>query len=97
MVGFSIIGALLCFGIKHWDRTSAFSAKLSRNTFAVYIFHPLALSSLSLLVRNWQVDPAVKHLLVGPLAVAFSFLLAFSSLKSLALEQLYNKRYTKII
>jgi surface polysaccharide O-acyltransferase-like enzyme len=76
MVGFAIIGALLCFGKKYWNRTSAFTAGLSRNTFAVYIFHPLVLISLSLIVRNWQVDPAIKLLVVGPSAVFFSFLLA---------------------
>jgi len=76
LVGFSIIGALLCFAKKYWNRTSAFTATLSRNTFAVYIFHPLVLISLSLLVRDWKVDPALKLLVVGPSAVIFSFLLA---------------------
>ncbi|HTE02069.1 MAG TPA: hypothetical protein VK668_22430 [Mucilaginibacter sp.] len=50
--------------------------KLSRYTFATYIFHPLVIISASLAVRNWGVDPAIKLLLVAPVAVLCSFLLA---------------------
>jgi hypothetical protein len=76
MIGFSIIVALLAFGKKYWNASTVFTAKLSRYTFAVYIFHPLVLISLSLTVRNWAVDPAIKLLIVAPLAVTGSFLLA---------------------
>jgi surface polysaccharide O-acyltransferase-like enzyme len=76
VIGFSIITALLCYGKKFWNTTSALLSKLSRYTFAVYIFHPLVLISLSLAVRNWEIEPAVKLLLVAPLAVIGSFLLA---------------------
>ena len=76
VIGFSIITALLCYGKKCWNKTTAFAAKLSRCTFAVYIFHPLVVISLSLAVRNWGIEPALKFLVVGPLAVIGSFLLA---------------------
>jgi surface polysaccharide O-acyltransferase-like enzyme len=76
LMGFSIITALLSFGRKLWNTSSFLTAKLSRYTFAVYIFHPLILISFSLSVRNWSVDPAIKLLLVAPLAVVCSFLLA---------------------
>ena len=75
VIGFSIITALLCYGKKLWNKTSALLAKLSRVTFAVYIFHPLVVISLSLAVRNWDIEPALKLLVVGPLAVIGSFLL----------------------
>ncbi|HEX4851089.1 MAG TPA: acyltransferase family protein, partial [Puia sp.] len=76
LLGFSIVVALLTYGKKFWNKSSVLMAKLSRNTFAVYIFHPLVLVSIALLFRNWNVDPAVKFLVVAPLAVAGSFLLA---------------------
>jgi surface polysaccharide O-acyltransferase-like enzyme len=76
LIGFSIITALLCFGKKLWNKQSGFIMSLSRYTFAVYIFHPLVLISLSLSIRNWSIDPALKLLLVAPLAVVLSFLLA---------------------
>jgi len=76
VIGFSIITMLLCYGKKLWNKSSAILDKLSRYTFAVYIFHPLVLISLSMMVRDWAIDPALKLLVVGPLAVIGSFLLA---------------------
>ncbi len=77
LLGFSIIVALLSYGKKLWNDSSVFMRKLSRNAFAVYIFHPLVIIVLTILFSNWGVDPAVKLLIVAPLAIAFSFLLAF--------------------
>ncbi|MDB5089921.1 MAG: Acyltransferase 3 [Mucilaginibacter sp.] len=76
VIGISIITMLLCYGKKLWNKSSAILNKLSRYTFAVYIFHPLVLISLSMMVRDWVIDPALKLLVVGPLAVIGSFLLA---------------------
>jgi len=76
LIGFSIITALLVFGRELWNRSSPLLAKLSRYTFAVYIFHPLVVISASMVVRNWNIDPALKLLVVAPVAVVGSFLLA---------------------
>ncbi|HZY40143.1 MAG TPA: acyltransferase [Mucilaginibacter sp.] len=76
LLGFSIIVALLTFGKKFWNRSTVLMAKLSRNAFAVYIFHPLVLLAISLSIRNLAIDPAWKFLIVAPLAVSGSFLLA---------------------
>ena len=76
LLGFSIIVALLTFGKKFWNRSTVLMAKLSRNAFAVYIFHPLVLLAISLSIRNLAIDPAWKFLIVAPLAVTGSFLLA---------------------
>jgi surface polysaccharide O-acyltransferase-like enzyme len=76
IIGFAIITALLVFGREWWNWSSALLSKLSRCAFAVYIFHPLVVISLSLAVRNWGVDPSLKLLIVAPLAVLGSFLLA---------------------
>ena len=76
LLGFSIIVALLTYGKKLWNKSSPLMAKLSRNAFAVYIFHPLVLIALALSLRNWDVDPALKFLVVAPLGIVGSFLLA---------------------
>jgi len=76
VIGFSIIVGLLSRGRRLWNEPSARISKLSRYTFAVYIFHPLVLISLALLVSNWNIEPAIKLLFVAPLAVTGSFLLA---------------------
>lgn len=77
-IGISIIVALLATGKHRWNSTSPLLGRLSRSAFAVYIFHPLIVIALSLLLKNWQTDPAVKMLLAAPLAVIGSF--AFGSL-----------------
>jgi len=74
-IGLSILTALLSMGKRIWNTSSALFGKLARCSFAVYIFHPLAIIALSLAVRNWAVDPAIKLLVVAPLAVLNSFLL----------------------
>jgi surface polysaccharide O-acyltransferase-like enzyme len=76
VIGFCIIVGLLSRGRRLWNEPSARISKLSRYTFAVYIFHPLVIISLSLLVSAWSIEPALKLLFVAPLAVTGSFLLA---------------------
>ena len=81
LVGFSIITALLCIGKHSWNKPSAFLSKLSRSTFAVYIFHPLVVISLTVALSGWALEPALKLLIVAPLAVAGSFLLGLILVK----------------
>jgi len=66
---------LLCISKFKWNTPSTFLSWLSANAYGVYIFHPLVLISLSLLIKNWGVDPVVKLIIVGPSAVALTFLL----------------------
>jgi surface polysaccharide O-acyltransferase-like enzyme len=75
LVGFIMVTALLCIGKTRWNKPSVFLDKLSRTTFAVYIFHPLVLITLSVLAHSWDMDPAFKFIIIGPLAVVGSFLL----------------------
>lgn len=76
LIGFSIVTALLAFGKKFWNHSSPTLVRLSRYSFAVYIFHPLLIVSLALVLKNWMVEPALKLLIVAPLAIISSFLLA---------------------
>ncbi|MCE7066935.1 acyltransferase [Dyadobacter sp. CY326] len=81
ITGFAIMAALLAFGKKRLNKPFEFMNKMSRCAFAVYILHPFVLVCLSLLCKNWGVDPAMKLLVVGPQAVFFSFLLGYVFVK----------------
>ncbi|MDN3580086.1 acyltransferase family protein [Mucilaginibacter flavus] len=79
--GIFIIAALLGIAGKKWNTQSAFFKKLSRATFAVYIFHPLVLISVSMLLRSWAIDPAVKLLVAAPVVVTLSFLVGLGMVR----------------
>ncbi|WP_264537403.1 acyltransferase family protein [Flavobacterium sp. N1736] len=72
-IGLSILTVLLIKGRTKWNKSTPLLAKLSRYSFATYIFHPVVIVAFTLAVRNWQVDPALKLLVVSPLIVAGSF------------------------
>lgn len=74
-IGISILTTLLIWGKRVWNTSSMLFGSLVRCSFAVYIFHPIVIVALTLLLRNWAVDAAVKLLIVAPLAVLGSFLL----------------------
>jgi hypothetical protein len=76
VTGILIMTALLCIAKFKWNDSTPFLKWLSVNAFAVYIFHPAVVISLSLLLLSWAVDPAIKLLVAAPLAVIFSFALA---------------------
>jgi surface polysaccharide O-acyltransferase-like enzyme len=75
ITGISIMVVLLGYGREKWNRQSALLKNMSRSAYAVYIFHPLVIISLSLLCIPLRIDPALKLLIVAPLAVIFSFTL----------------------
>ncbi|WP_292944711.1 acyltransferase family protein [Mucilaginibacter sp. 44-25] len=75
-IGFCIITAFLGIGKQRWNKTTVTSVFLSRRAFAVYILHPLALVALAIIFRSWNVDPAIKLLVVAPAAVFLSYLIA---------------------
>ncbi|WP_121809379.1 acyltransferase family protein [Mucilaginibacter kameinonensis] len=74
--GVFIMAGLLIIAKHRWARQSATGKSMSRAAFGVYIFHPLVLISLSVIAIGWPIDPGYKLLIVGPLAVAGSFLLS---------------------
>lgn len=74
-IGLSIMTALLSLAKQSWNTSSSLLSKLSRCSFAVYIFHPLVIVALTLAVRNWAVDSAIKLMVVAPLTVLGSFML----------------------
>jgi hypothetical protein len=74
-IGISILTVLLIKGKKSWNISSVLLTKLSRCSFAVYIFHPLVIVVFTLAVRNWAIEPAIKLLVIAPVVVVVSFLL----------------------
>ncbi|SEI41360.1 Acyltransferase family protein [Dyadobacter koreensis] len=88
IIGVSLMAALLTFGKKRLNKSSNFMNKMSRCAFAVYILHPLVLVALSLLLKDWAVDPSIKFLIVAPLGVTASFLLGFAVVKIPGVNQL---------
>ncbi len=76
MIGVCIMVALTSISKYKWNRQSKFLSRLSRNTFAVYIFHPIVLIGLALLLSTWMVSPVIKLAIVAPCAVIGAFLLA---------------------
>jgi len=76
IIGVCIMVALTSISKYKWNRHSKFMSTLSRNTFAVYIFHPIVLIGLALLISTWAISPVVKLAIVAPGAVVGAFLLA---------------------
>ena len=56
----------------------ALSRFFSRNSFSVYVFHPVFLIGLTKLLGGWTVPPLLKALIVG--LAAFALSLAFAEL-----------------
>lgn len=75
--GISLVTFLLIKGKNTWNVNSKFMSQLSKNSFAVYIFHPLVIVTVTLAIRNWNVDPAVKLLPAAFISVIFSYVLGF--------------------
>lgn len=74
MIGISILTTLLIKGKRNWNKTSKLLTKASRSSFAVYIFHPLIIVVFTLCVRNWDIEPATKILVMTPLIIISSFI-----------------------
>ena len=81
IIGVCIMVALTGISMYKWNKPSKFLTTLSRIAVAVYIFHPLILIGLSLLLSTWMVSPIVKLAIVAPCAVVGSFLLAWVIVK----------------
>lgn len=74
LTGVAAIVAFIGLGKQKLNNDSPLWNKLSRSTFAVYIFHPLVIISVALAVSSLNIEPAIKLLFVAPLVVVLSFL-----------------------
>ena len=77
LTGISIIVAITGIAKYKWNYTTSFLKQLSRVAYATYIFHPLIVICITLLLKPLNVDPAFKLLIAAPFAVSGSFALAW--------------------
>jgi len=75
ITGISIMVVLLGYGREKWNSQSPLLRKMTHAAYATYIFHPLIVIGLAMLCIPLTVDPALKLLILAPLAVVFSFML----------------------
>ncbi len=75
LTGIAIIMALLTAAKYKWNYTRPILQNAGRTAYATYILHPLAVIAITLLLKNWQIEPAVKFLVAAPVVVTISFLL----------------------
>jgi peptidoglycan/LPS O-acetylase OafA/YrhL len=76
ITGVSLTIGLLGIGQQKLNHETNLSKTLARASYGVYIFHPLVLICLSLLIQKISIEPFFKLFIVAPLAVLLSFLLS---------------------
>ena len=81
ITGVMIMAALLCIAKFKWNNDTPFLKTLSASAFGVYVFHPLLVIFVALLLKDWPIEPALKLVVAAPLAVASSFVFAGLLLK----------------
>jgi peptidoglycan/LPS O-acetylase OafA/YrhL len=70
-----IITSLVFLFSRYLNSQGAVTAAMAADSYAVYVFHPLVLVSLSLIFAGIAIPQLVKFAIVLPLAIAGSFLL----------------------
>jgi len=74
ITGVMISVALLCIAKFKWNTDTPLLKKMSANAFGVYVFHPLVLIVIAILLKDWAVEPALKLLVLAPCGVIVAFL-----------------------
>jgi glucans biosynthesis protein C len=62
---------------KYYNTQNALQRFLSANAFGVYVFHPLILVFISVLLKNWHILPILKFIVVIGIAVPITFIFVF--------------------
>jgi glucan biosynthesis protein C len=76
-VGVGMMIGLLVLFRERFDRQGALTKEMAGNAFAVYFIHAPVLVYLGLALRGLRLYPLLKFALVGPLAVALCFTIAY--------------------
>jgi surface polysaccharide O-acyltransferase-like enzyme len=71
-IGFSI-GLIALFRLKV-DTSNTFSNMLAENSFGIYVFHTPILIGISLLLKNWNIIPSLKFIIVAIIVFMLSLL-----------------------
>lgn len=77
LTGISIMVALSGIARQRWNYTTPMLQHASRSAFATYIFHPLIVITITVLLLQWNIDPSYKVLIAVPFAVVLSFFLGW--------------------
>lgn len=83
------LGLIVILRDRHNTR-GKLSGFLSDNAFGVYVFHPVILISISLILRGITLYPILKFLLVAFIAVGFSFIISSIIRKVPLLKKLFS-------
>jgi hypothetical protein len=89
LTGISIIIALLYTGKQRWNYTTPGLIRASRYAFAIYVFHPLVVISLTLLLSGVSINPLLKLAIAVPLALVGSYAVAALIVRIPGAKQLF--------
>jgi len=89
LTGVSIIIALLGIGKRRWNYTTTGLTRASRHAFAIYVFHPLVVISLTLLLSGVTINPLLKLAIAAPLALVGSYAVALLIVRIPGAKQLF--------
>lgn len=74
---FTILLALISFGIKHWNSPSQFSRRLAVNSYNIYLLHILFVIVVQLLLLKWfDISIFIKFGIVTLSAILLSYLIS---------------------
>ncbi len=76
IVGFSIIVGLIGISKKYFNNQRNLAKSLSAAAYGVFIFHPPVVVGISILFRNWLINPLLKFIILAPAALIACFLIA---------------------
>jgi glucan biosynthesis protein C len=68
---------LLSWFRRRFDQQSRLARTMSESSFAVYVVHPAVIVPLALVLSDIQMNLSLKYLLVAPIAVMLSYLVAY--------------------
>lgn len=73
IVGFSLIIGLTGIFREKFQKQAKIEKLLSGAAYAVFIIHPFVLVTISVLLKNWEVYPVLKFIMLAPLALFLCF------------------------
>ncbi len=80
-IGFGLIVALFGIFKMKWNNQGTFGKRLSASTYAVYVFHTTILVGLAFLFLNLDIPQFWKFVVLAPVALSVSFVVAYFAKK----------------
>jgi hypothetical protein len=73
IVGISLMIGLTGIFKEKFNNQARIGSLLSGAAYAVFIIHPLVLVSLSLMLKDWEIYPVLKFIIIAPIALFLCF------------------------